>query len=542
MRLKGKNSDRSKTILWFVVTVTAILIIISFIPPITIGGMKLKRVNVLSVLIDFHDSIVSNQTSADILDTTCLNESSALAFLDAQLGSKGGNDYLALLSDSSAADSLLGNAGQASDPLRAGGNVVQLSDEDNVMLSSVDSLTQCATESEAPVYEFNHAGIEDYSHNGEMIDRFLRALTVDSKTRNVRIAFLGDSFIEGDILTSDFRRQLQSEYGGEGLGFIPFADPIGKYRPLINQEFYNWTCYNLLRKKNVPAKYKNDFYVSGYVSVPKPGAVATFTPRSSKQGSSSLSSARIIFKNRGETEMKVIVNNADTLDFVLQQKEEVQQINIHEQNIRSLTVKLPKCNEFIGYGVVFLGEKGVNVDNYGLRSNSGLNMFSTELSVNQQINDMLHYDLVVMEYGLNALRKDVTNYDYYASKLERLVDYIKICFPKSAILLISVGDIGMKKDNTIITAPAVKPMVKAQRKIAKNSRVAFWNLFSAMGGENSIQRFVSNGWAAKDYLHINHKGGHEISNLLIRVLNDQLNLYEQKTIGKNKEYVEEAAI
>ena len=32
----------------------------------------------------------------------------------------------------------------------------------------------------------------------------------------VRIAFLGDSFIEGDILTSDLRRMLQNDAGGPG--------------------------------------------------------------------------------------------------------------------------------------------------------------------------------------------------------------------------------------------------------------------------------------------------------------------------------------
>lgn len=512
MKKRNMRSDRSKTILWFTLIVTGILIIISFIPPFTIGGIKLNRVNILS-FIDFHDPIVSPLTSADILDTTSLVNDS-LPITSLYPNSTGINLSLGEKESSNEASSSIDIS------------EVQQPDETNTY-SSMDS-TSLSEISEVPIFNSDYAGIEDYSGNGEMTRHFMNALINESKTRNVRIAFLGDSFIEGDIITSDFRRQLQGEFGGEGVGFIPFADPVAKYRPIICQEFSNWTCLNLMRMKKVPAKYQKEFYVSGYVCVPKPGASSTFYPR--PYGLSHLSSARIIFKNRGDSEMKVIVNQSDTMNFVLQRKDEVQQICIDKQNIRHLTIKLPKCNDFIGYGVVFSGNRGINVDNYGLRSNSGLNILSTDYTVNQQIGKMLQYDMVVLEYGLNALRKDVVNYDYYEAKLEKIIDYIRICFPKSAILFMSVGDIGMKKDNDVITAPAVEPMVRTQRKAAQNQKISFWNLYNAMGGNKSMQRFVKNGWAAKDYLHINHKGGHEVSNLLIQAFYEQLKLHDQQQI------------
>ncbi|MDO4949575.1 MAG: hypothetical protein Q4E55_05350 [Bacteroidales bacterium] len=505
--MKNKRSDRSKTILWFTLIVTALLIAISFIPPITIGGVKLNRVNIIS-FVDFHDPTISPLTSADILDITSIENLSPHPALPPI--------------DSVVTGSLL--VGEENKAETCCKDTIEVRQPDEKAVPS-EPMPPTAV-SEPTVYALDYTGIEDYSRKGEMIRHFVKSLVNDSKTRNIRIAFLGDSFIEGDIISSDFRRQLQGEFGGEGIGFIPFADPVGKYRPYICQESTNWTCYNLLRMKKVPAKYQKEFYVSGYVCVPKSGASATFYPR--PNGLSQLSSAQIIFKNRGATEMEVIVNKSDTMNIVLQQKDEVQQIHIDKQDIRHLTIKLPKSNDFIGYGVVFSGNRGVNVDNYALRSNSGLNILATDYTVNQQINKLLQYDMVVLEYGLNALQKTVVNYDFYGTKLEKVIDYIKVCFPGSAILFVSVGDVGMKKENTIITAPAVKPMVEAQRKAAQNQEVAFWNLFSSMGGDNSIQRYVKNGWAAKDYLHINHKGGHEISNLLIQALYEQLKLYDQQ--------------
>ena len=57
---------------------------------------------------------------------------------------------------------------------------------------------------------------------------------------------------------------------------------------------------------------------------------------------------------------------------------------------------------FIGYGAVFEAD-GVVVDNYSVRSNNGQAMFWTNPSVNAQMNDLLGYDLVILQYGLNIM-------------------------------------------------------------------------------------------------------------------------------------------
>ena len=49
--------------------------------------------------------------------------------------------------------------------------------------------------------------------------------TLLNARRPVRIAFFGDSFVEGDILTADLREKLQLAYGGGGTGFAPTSRP-----------------------------------------------------------------------------------------------------------------------------------------------------------------------------------------------------------------------------------------------------------------------------------------------------------------------------
>jgi hypothetical protein len=44
-----------------------------------------------------------------------------------------------------------------------------------------------------------------------------------TKKGKIRIAYFGDSMIEGDLLTQTLRKLLQKEFGGYGVGFFPFT-------------------------------------------------------------------------------------------------------------------------------------------------------------------------------------------------------------------------------------------------------------------------------------------------------------------------------
>ena len=49
-------------------------------------------------------------------------------------------------------------------------------------------------------------------------------------------------------------------------------------------------------------------------------------------------------------------------------------------------------------------------------------------------------------------------------------------------------------------------MAAAQRQAAQNSGAAFWSAYDAMQSLGGMAQFVANGWAGKDYTHINFAG------------------------------------
>lgn len=92
--------------------------------------------------------------------------------------------------------------------------------------------------------------IEDYSdttmHGMQHFYETLR--NRKEMTRPVRIAYFGDSFIEGDIYTADLRAMLQEKFGGNGIGFTDIAHPLAGFRITVNSHFGGWDTRNVLMR------------------------------------------------------------------------------------------------------------------------------------------------------------------------------------------------------------------------------------------------------------------------------------------------------
>lgn len=379
----------------------------------------------------------------------------------------------------------------------------------------------------------NAVNIEDYSPDSSAMSRFYDALAGVTKNRNkaVKIAVLGDSFIESDILTADLREMLQERYGGRGVGFIPFSDAFTNYRATVKHTSSGWDTYNIVKNSDGATPPKGAYYVSGMVCVPQEGAVTRIKGAGTRKNTERFSESKLLFVNKERSRLTVCINDTLARVFTPEPSANVQQIVI-KGDIKSIDLKVNNVAGFIGYGVVLDDDSGVRVDNYAVRGNSGLALSRTDFSVNSQIGKILDYDLIVLQYGLNAMQAELADYKAYAQRMERIVEYIKRCFPGSSILVMSVGDRSFKDNGRLTTTAAVQGMIEAQRRFARDTQVAFWNTYEAMGGENSMIEFVDKNWASKDYTHITLKGGKYIATQLINSIDKEHRQQRQTAIVK----------
>jgi len=346
--------------------------------------------------------------------------------------------------------------------------------------------------------------------------RFERLVEKLASGEDVRIAFMGDSFVEGDILTSDLRSELQQSFGGRGVDFVPCDIPFATARRSVKRSASGWSSYSVMKPKSAPESLRDLFFVSGYISEGKAGAKVRWQSTDIFPTIDSCSRARILLVSRDTSRVVVTLNDTLSHEVEIAGDERLREIYI-EAPYKSLSMRVAE-GKVVCYGASLEGDGGVAVDNFSVRSNTGHAIFGTGAQINRQAHDMLSYDLVVLQYGLNIMMPGQRNFSKYRDQLRDMIAYTERCFPNAAILVLGVSDRWIKDEETGRFKPigSVDALTRHQRAAADSSRVAFWNTSEAMADLGGMPAFVRNGWAAGDYTHLNYAGGRRIAESLAR--------------------------
>ena len=335
---------------------------------------------------------------------------------------------------------------------------------------------------------------------------------------DVRIAFMGDSFVEGDIVTCDLREELQSRFGGRGAGFIPADIPFATVRKSIKRTSANWKTYSVMKPKEAPEALRERLFVSGYLAEGRTGATTRWQATTSHASLDSCTQARILLISRDTSRVEVVLGDTLRNEFMIAGDERVREIYV-EGPVDDIRLRVVE-GSVMCYGATMEGNGGVTVDNFSVRSNNGHAIFGTSATVNRQVDELLGYDLVVLQYGLNIMQKGQRVYAKYRDQVRDMIAYAERCFPNAAIVVVGVSDRWVKNTETNAYEPigSVDALTSYQRAAADSCKVVFWNTSRVMKDLGGMPAFVSNGWAAKDYTHINYAGGKRIANALTEAI------------------------
>jgi len=348
----------------------------------------------------------------------------------------------------------------------------------------------------------SNTDIEDFTleHNG--LHRFFAALdNIDKIGRPVRIAFLGDSFIEGDILVADFRAKMQAQFGGRGVGFVPVTSVTAQYRPTIKQSASGWKSYSIIKDRN------RKYVLSGFQFEPvSNNASLQFQTVDMYPGLEEVSSLKFIYDRNVATDM-ILKNDGETFSYKLPPTERVTQFELNGQ-FRKGTLQFKNPKGLKAIGIALEDNYGVVVDNFSIRGNSGAILSNLDSESCRNLQQIRPYDLIVLQYGLNVASESVREYSWYRNRMVSVIGHIRKCFPDADILILGVSDRSRNGHNTM---PAVISLLRTQRQMAENAEVTFWSIFAAMGGQNSMIKYVNSNWASKDFTHMRFRGGREIA-------------------------------
>ncbi len=372
---------------------------------------------------------------------------------------------------------------------------------------------------------------EDFSPDGHSLQQFFKELDAIKRGEGKgRIAFFGDSFIEGDIFCADVRNSLQDMFGGNGVGFVPITSEVAQFRNTIGHTFTGFRSHSLVKKETQYEPYG----AGGYCFTAGEDNHVTYVVNPKYKHLDLFRDIRLFYNSPENTTFNYSLNNSGIKEMKIAASDKLQQKEFKDVNATTVSFIFPVSDTIILYGVSFEDSAGIYIDNFGIRGNSGLGLSQISEAMNLQFNQLQNYQLIILQYGLNVIAPDSKDLSWYVDPMIDVVRRMKRCYPDASILLMSVSDRSTKAGGEYRTMESVPLMVEAQREIARQSQVVFYNLYEAMGGENSMVAFVENDppLANKDYTHLNFQGGRRVADIFVKSLMHEYQKYNDR-IKKN---------
>lgn len=368
---------------------------------------------------------------------------------------------------------------------------------------------------------------EDFSADGTALGQIYKVMnTLKRGSGKGRIAMFGDSFIEGDIFCSDVRNSLQDLFGGNGVGFVPITSPVSQFRTTVGNSFTGFNSYYVVKNE---ASYE-PFGAGGYCFTAGKENEVTYSANPKYKHLDLFHDIRLFYTSPENVVFKYRLNNSDLREIKISGSDQLQQKVLKDVNATAVSFNFPASDTLKLYGASFEDSTGIYVDNFGLRGNSGLGLSQISETMHRQFNQFRNYQLIILQYGLNVIGPDTKDFSWYINPMINVVKMMKRCYPNAAILLLSVSDRSVKVDGKYQTMESVPLMVETQREIARQSQIAFYNLYEAMGGANSMVGFVENDppLANKDYTHLNFQGGRIVARIFVKSLLHEYQKYNDQ--------------
>jgi lysophospholipase L1-like esterase len=381
--------------------------------------------------------------------------------------------------------------------------------------------------------EFPTETFENYKGYQYLVSFYEKLYQLEKNPQTkVRIAYYGDSMTDGDLIVQDVRNNYQQRFGGNGVGFVSITSESAASRGSVKSVYSkNWKTQSYLNVK----RPINPFGVNGHVFFANDKTNETWVQYEAgpNKFAASLDNPTLFYGKSSKRGNVNFIIGKDTIHKNLIANNLVNTLNVTSGSIKAFKANFVQADSIPIYGFNFDNGIGVHVDNFSQRGNSGLPISMFNANVMQGFNNSLKYDLVILHYGTNVLNYGTKNYYWYEKGMKKTVNKIKESFPGVSILIISTADKSTKYDLEMKTDSAVVPLMKAQKRYALETESGFVNLYTLMGGDGSMVKWVDEvpARANKDYTHFNQRGAKAIGNLLYEQLNKG---YEQYILLRKK--------
>jgi len=380
--------------------------------------------------------------------------------------------------------------------------------------------------------------IEDPS--GHALDHFFEALSRAKGGQGIaRVCHYGDSPITNDGITSTVRKQLQLRFGDAGHGFILIDKPWGWYEhaAVTHDATRGWTSDPMF------IAHSDHLYGLGGVSFTSDHAdtTATFGTAADGEIGRQVSSFDIYYLAQpggGEFDLEVdgspVRRVSTARDVVVSEFAGVQV----PRGPHTLSISAVGNGEVRLFGVALeSGPAGVQYDSLGVNG-AFVGLLANYMDAEHWTEQLRHRnpDLVILNYGTNESQFDRLSMDQYHRDTVEVINRIRAALPDTSIMLVAPMDRGKRGDGGgIVTRPTIPRLVNYQRAIAAETGCAFFDTYSAMGGEGTVGRWCEARpkLMCGDYTHPTAKGAEVVGNLIYNAIIAAYDDYRPAGLARN---------
>ena len=357
--------------------------------------------------------------------------------------------------------------------------------------------------------------------------------------RTVRILHYGDSQIEMDHITSRLRAYMQSTFGGGGPGMVPFHTVTPS---LTVSQSTTGDLTHLSSFGDSTVVHSRGDYGPMMQCFRLAAGSATTSLRASRSQSvddraKRFSRITLVYNNRGQ---RLAADLADR-----QHKGKPLPDAAAESGIGSFSWQLDSATNSIRLGVTGSADlycllvddgPGVAVDNIPMRGCSGQQFTLVPEDKLAAAYDRMDVGLVILQFGGNSVPylKTSKQISTYCQSLGKQIDHLHRCCPKAKILFVGPSDMSTRLRGQLQTYPAIPELIDSLAATAVGHGAAFWSIYHAMGGLNSMPQWTRQGLAGQDYIHFSQRGADLMGDRLSQALANSYTLYCIERKVKNK--------
>ncbi len=343
-------------------------------------------------------------------------------------------------------------------------------------------------------------------------DAFFSALE-DADSVPVNIVHYGDSQIEEDRITDVLRKAFQNQFGGGGVGIVP------AYQSVQTHTIQQRMSYMPKRNLVYHAAYKrndNKYGPMGQMATVDSTYSITISPRDKKTGKYSahyFSQVTLLTSNEKNFHANIPASIRKEQSTELESALHFTTFVLADSTTRA-TIRL--SGQANVYGVRFSNPTGVHVDNIPMRGCSGTIFRQMDKDQLGTYFETTNTRLIILQFGGNQMphMSNSKSIDKYVTTMRSQIAYLQEQAPKAIFLFVGPSDMTTRRKGKLVTYPLLAEMDAKLSLMARDEGIAYWSMFNAMGGENSMKQWVNEGLAGNDYIHFTRRGANKMGNLL----------------------------